>query len=100
MSEIGVSRTCDNPCRRTCHCHINEVDRLIFGIVHLSSALAEVEGVLDYLGVKENWYVDGDGWMVLLRPRDSYVAGEASTYINPWVYATEAMKEDKDDTQD
>ena len=45
------------------------------------------EEALKYMADKENWYVDKDGWMVLLRPRDTYVAGEMSAYIEPWVFA-------------
>ena len=47
----------------------------------------ELIEALEYMADKESWYVDKDGWMVLLRPRDTYVAGEASAYIEPWVFA-------------
>ena len=48
------------------------------------SIMLVMADALEYMSKEESWYVDKDGWMVLLRPRESYTAGEVSAYTTPW----------------
>ena len=47
---------------------------------------------LRYMADKSNWKVEKHtGWMVMARPRDTYIPGQISCNLEPWVFAADTL---------
>ena len=73
-------------------CYVGELEAIAMQTTGLEKRVGVLEEALEYMADEKHWYIeDKTDWMVMLRPRNEYKTGEASAYLNPWVFAKRVL---------